>query len=162
MDILSALSQAAGAIKPGARERLPTAAIVFAAFFIASAGPPADPFSFSRAITSVESLDAISASVVVLALVASSILLEPLLALLDGVLMARPTGRLLRPLARRRRERHHDHWRSLEEDLSEVARRFRVLEEERNLRFEALTCPQVVLFISIPKLTQTTHERWPS
>jgi hypothetical protein len=135
MNLFDAISRAADVTKPGVRDRLPTAAIVFVAFFLIMGGAPGS-FRFDEALHSIGGLSVAIGVVLTLALITATILFEPALHLTDSLLRGRfgysrfaAFGNYMRGRHRRRRQQlysqhhrvlgmHFDNWRAAVEDAS--------------------------------------------
>jgi hypothetical protein len=106
VDILAALSKAADVTKPGIRNQLPIASVVFVAAALIAAGAPQHRPSMSQFTHVVERLGGVGLTLLILAIVATSILLQPLLSFLDGILSGLAGPRWLGWLTRRATIRH--------------------------------------------------------
>jgi hypothetical protein len=120
MDILAALSRAADVTKPGVRDQLPVASVVFTIAALLVAGAPERVPTVHKLVSSVERLGAIGLTVLILGLIATSILLQPLLTSLDQVLYGYRTTRWIQRLTRRSSLRHRERMRANMEALEEA------------------------------------------
>ena len=106
LDIFDALSKAADITKPGVRDQLPVASVVFVAAALIAAGAPQQRPSMRQLEVAVEKLGGVGLTLLILAIVAASILLQPLTSFLEAVLCGLGGPRWLGWLTRRSTIRH--------------------------------------------------------
>lgn len=124
MDVLAALSKAADVTRPGARDQLPVASVVLTVAALVAAGAPERVPMVSRLISAVKGLGGIGFTVLILGVIATSILLQPLLTYISAVISGAKYIPWLRWLTDRLRRRHF--------------RRMKILQERRIAAIKAL------------------------
>jgi hypothetical protein len=104
MDIFGALARVADVSRPGLRDRLPVAAIVLVTFFLISAGAPSRMY-FGGATDQLAELSPTAGVTIVFAVVAATILLEPVLRFADNLLQGVVPGLVGRWMRARHRRK---------------------------------------------------------
>ena len=128
MDLMSLLSRAADATKPGTRDILPVGSLVLLVIALVAGGAPGKAPSFRRFVDWAGQLGAVGLALIVLAIIAASIFLQPIVTAVSAVIEGRvawmPLRLAMHPfvlLTMARRRRTQDRYDALTKRLRDAA-----------------------------------------